>query len=101
MINTLILHKPLAKLGELLKKECPQNDCLVYRNTYEQYVEAKADYDRITEQFPDLAQVTVYALEHSIRRLEMDLYKMWGENYAVIQYRKAAGMYAENGGPNV
>lgn len=35
MTDTLILFKPLADFGEALKKDCPKNDCIVYRNIYE------------------------------------------------------------------
>lgn len=47
MTDTLILFKPLAEFGEALKKECPNNDCVIYRNIYERYCEEYADYKRI------------------------------------------------------
>ena len=45
MTDTLILFKPLAEFGEALKKECPNNDCVIYRNVYERYCEEYADYN--------------------------------------------------------
>lgn len=92
MIDTLILFKPLADFGEALKKECPKNDCAIYRNIYERYCEEYADYKRIKEAFADLSEATVRALEHAIRTSEMELYKMWFENYAVLKHRAALGM---------
>lgn len=94
MTNTLILFKPLADFGEALKNECPQNDCIVYRNIYERYCEEYADYKRITEAFADLSEATIRALEHAIRQSELELYKMWAENYAVLKRRAALGMSA-------
>lgn len=99
MADTLILFKPLADLGEALKKECPKNDCMVYRNVYERYCEEYADYKRITEAFTDLSEVTIRALEHAIRQSELELYKMWAENYAVLKRRAALGMSAGNEPP--
>jgi len=97
--DTLILCKPLADLGEALKKECPQNDCIVYRNKYESYCELYADYARIKAAVADLNSVTIRALEHAIRKSVLDLHEMWAENYAVWKYRAAAGMSASKEPP--
>lgn len=92
MTDTLILFKPLADFGEALKKDCPKNDCIIYRNIYEQYCEEYADYKRIKEAFADLSEATIRTLEHAIRTSEKELYKMWFENYAVLKQRAALGM---------
>ena len=92
MTDTLILFKPLADFGEALKKECPNNDCIVYRNIYERYCEEYADYKRIKEAFADLSEATIRTLEHAIRTSEKELYTMWFENYAVLKQRAALGM---------
>ena len=92
MTDTLILFKSLADFGEALKKDCPKNDCVVYRNIYERYCEEYADYKRIKEAFGDLSEATVRALEHAIRKSEKELYEMWFENYAVLKQRAALGM---------
>lgn len=99
MIDTLILFKPLAEFGEALKKECPNNDCVIYRNVYERYCEEYADYNRIKEAFADLSEATVRALEHAIRTSEKELYAMWFENYAVLKQRAALGMAYGNAKP--
>lgn len=92
MGNTLILFKPLAEFGEALKKDCPKNDCVVYRNTYEQYCEAFADYKHIKEACDGLHDTTIRALEHAIREAELTLHEMWANNYAVLKQREALGM---------
>lgn len=92
MTDTLILFRALANFGEALKKECPQNDCIIFRNIYERYCEEYADYKRIKEAFADLSEATVRALEHAIRTSEKELYAMWFENYAVLKQRAALGM---------
>ncbi len=99
MTDTLILFKPLAEFGEALKKECPNNDCVIYRNVYERYCEEYADYNRIKEAFADLSEATVRALEHAIRTSEKELYAMWFENYAVLKQRAALGMAYGNAKP--
>lgn len=98
MTDTLILFKPLADFGEALKKECPKNDCAIYRNIYERYCEVYADYKRIREAFADLSEGTVRTLEHAIRTSEKELYTMWFENYAVLKQRAALGMVGGGGG---
>lgn len=90
--DTLILFKPLADFGETLKKDCPKNDCAIYRNIYERYCEEYADYKRITETIVDLSEATIRALERAIRHSEKELYSMWFENYAVLKQRGALGM---------
>lgn len=92
MIDTLILFKPLAEFGEALKKECPNNDCTIYRDTYKKYCVEYADYKRIREALPDLSKETVRVLEHAIRAREIELYAMWFENHAVLKQRDALGM---------
>ena len=94
--DTLILFKPLADFGEALKKECPQNDCIVYRNIYERYCEKYDDYKRIKAAVADLSDATIRTLEHGIRADEKELYEMWAENYAVLKCRAALGMSAGN-----
>ena len=99
MTDTLILFRPLAEFGEALKKECPNNDCASYRNSYERYCEEYADYKRIKEAFTDLSEATARALEHAIRTSEKELYAMWFDNYAVLKQRAALGMDYANTKP--
>ena len=89
MTDTLILFKPPADFGEALKKDCPKNDCIIYRNIYERYCEEYTDYKRIKETFADLSEATIRTLEHAIRASEKELYAMWFENYAVLKQRAA------------
>lgn len=90
--DTLILFRPLADLGEALKKECPQNDCISYKVEYERYCELYADYQRIKEAVGDISETTVRVIEHAIRQKELELHRLWSENYAVQKHRKSIGM---------
>lgn len=99
MTDTLILFKPLADFGEALKKDCPKNDCIIYRNIYERYCEEYTDYKRIKETFADLSEATIRTLEHAIRASEKELYAMWFENCAVLKQRDALGMAYGNAKP--
>lgn len=70
MTDTLALYRALADFGEALRASCPHNDCTIYRNTYEMYCEAYEDYKRIKETLPGIHDVTIRALESSIRKRE-------------------------------
>ena len=76
--DTLILCKALADFGEALKKDCPKNDCTIYRNIYERYCEEYADYKRITEAIAELSDTTRRALEHAIRKCDWLLFYLGG-----------------------
>jgi len=94
--DTLILCKALAELGEALKEDCPKNDCVVFRNTYEIYCELFADYRRIKDAVSGLSGGTIRAIEHAIRKSELQLYDMWANNYAIWKYRVAAGLISKD-----
>lgn len=89
--DTLILFKPLADFGETLKKECPQNDCIIYKVEYERYCELYADYKRIKASVGNISETTVRVIEHAIRQKELELHRMWSENYAVLKHRQSIG----------
>lgn len=88
LLDTLIFFKPLTDFGEKLKKECPDNDCIIYRNIYEIYCEKCVDYKRIREAVPDLSQSTIRALERAIHSSQKELYEMWTNNYAILKQRE-------------
>lgn len=95
MTDTLILYKTLAEFGEALKRDCPKNDCSVYRSIYERYCEEYADYQRIKAAIPDLSAATVRALEYAIHTSVQALYEMWFKSPAVLKQRAALGMCAK------
>lgn len=96
MTDTLILYKSLADFGETLKKDCPKNDCVIYRNIYERYCKEYADYQRIKAAVPNLSEATVRTLERAIRASEKDLYEMWFNNSAVLKQRYTLGMVSNS-----
>ena len=83
MVN---LFKGQETLGEMLIQDCPNNDCIVYRNVYEMYKEISADYERLSGTISD---TTAHALESRIIKLHKELTEMYFSNYAVQEYRKA------------
>lgn len=96
MTNVLILFEPLANFGEALKKDCPKNDCVIYRNIYERYCEEYADYQQIKATVPNLSETTIRTLEHAIRASEKELYEMWFNNSAVLKQRDTLGMVSNS-----
>jgi predicted DNA-binding transcriptional regulator len=78
--------RPRAKeLGEALKKECPQNDCIIYRNLYNQYSDMIGDYRNSNLNFSD---ATVRALIHAVNKTGYEIESMYIENYAIQLYKR-------------
>lgn len=81
---------PYAKIGEALMKECPNNDCITFRNVYGIFRAVEADYKRIIEAFPDLDESTELAILKKLHECRKELHEMYSGNYAIQKYRKAA-----------
>jgi hypothetical protein len=73
------------KLGEALKKECPQNDCIIYRNLYNQYSDMIGDYRNSNLNISD---ATISALIHAINKTGYEIEGMYRENYAIQIYKR-------------
>lgn len=81
---------PYAKIGEALLKDCPDNDCIIFRNVYGIFRAVEADYKRIIEAFPDLDESTELAILKKLHECRKQLHEMYSDNYAIQKYRKAA-----------
>lgn len=80
---------PYAKIGEALLKDCPDNDCIFFRNVYGIFRAVEADYKRIIEAFPDLDESTELAILKKLHECRKQLHEMYSDNYAIQKYRKA------------
>lgn len=76
--------RALYQLGKKMESECPQNDCIVYRNTFRMAKEVDAALDKLT---PD--SCPALALRYELRKLVSVLRELYLENHAVRIYRKA------------
>lgn len=68
-------------IGESLLQDCPQNDCIIYRNLYDNYTHLVADYCQGAGLLSDATLSTIY---REINRLGHEIEQMWITNYAVI-----------------
>ena len=71
-------------LGRKLMENCPDNDCVVYRNTFKMWREVTEDYFRVKNEH------CKRILKCEGDRLMRELERMYISNYAVNQYRRAA-----------
>ena len=83
------LFHPYAKIGEELLKECPQNDCIIFRNVYGIFRAVEADYKRIIEAFPDLDESTELSILKKLHECRKTLNEMYSGNYAIQRYKEA------------
>ncbi|WP_312047741.1 hypothetical protein [Anaerotignum sp.] len=68
-------------LGMELMKECPTNDCMVFRNTFKMCLDLDEQIDYVT----GLARRT---LEEKFYKYQRELFKMSFHNHAIHEYRK-------------
>lgn len=74
--------RALYQLGQKMEAECPDNDCIVYRNTFRMARELDGAIDGMDpDSYPALT------LRSELRKLLADLQEMYSENYAVCKYR--------------
>ena len=76
--------RKMYALGVLLASDCPQNDCTIYRNTFEILREIDEQLDRVTE-YPWIVLHNAY--NHEAGELE----RMYLFNHAVREYRRTHG----------
>jgi hypothetical protein len=77
-------NKNLIVLGEKLLTDCPDNDCVIYRNTYKMWNEITEDITRVKGKHSERV------LQYEADKLMRELYRMYIGNFAVNQYRRAA-----------
>jgi len=82
------IKKEMADLGEAMVENCPDNDCIIYRNAYNIVCRQQMDYFHIIARCPDLSDHTLSALESSIRKNLCFLSELFYGNYAVEKYKK-------------
>lgn len=85
--ETLILRKNVDEFGKALVEDCPDNDCVIFRNVYLRYCELLADYKAILGADLGLFDSTKRVLEHGIYQEECKLLDMWKTNYAVYVHK--------------
>lgn len=71
----------LFTLGMKLLEDCPENDCIIYRNIFKICLELDEQIDRVTGRAREV-------LKSELRREVYELWEMVLENYAVGEYRK-------------
>lgn len=74
------------KLGKKLQEECPQNDCIVYRNIFERYEEMTNDLEIVKAAL--CSESTIRAVEVAILKDIRELTEMYFENYAVQLFKE-------------
>lgn len=74
------ISKRARQIGESLLQDCPQNDCTIYRNLYEDYTNLVADY---CQGAALLADATLSLIYREINRLGHEIEQMRLTNYAV------------------
>lgn len=74
------ISKRACQIGESLIQDCPQNDCTIYRNLYEDYTNLVADYCQGAGLFSDATLSLIY---REINRLGHEIERMRITNYAV------------------
>lgn len=67
-------------IGESLLQDCPQNDCVIYRNLYDKYTDLVVDYCQGAALLSDATLSLIY---REINRLGHEIEQMWITNYAV------------------
>lgn len=82
------MFSAIAQIGDELLKDCPQNDCIIFRNVYGIFRAVEADYKRIIEAFPDLDESTELSITRKMNDCRKELAEMFTDNYAIQKYRK-------------
>ena len=83
-IKYLELGYSLRSLGEQLIKNCPDNDCMIYRNIYVDYQKSISQYNAFADQLTDTLKI---GMRKALRESKNELIRMYSENYAIQQYK--------------
>lgn len=78
------LVKPIYKLGQRLETDCPDNDCVIYRNVFRMALELEDAMDGMD---PDSHPART--LRKELMKLVSDLRELYSKNVAVRRYRGA------------
>ena len=74
-----------AAVGGVLEITCPENDCIIYRNLFRQYVDLRCDYYTGENV---LSETTKQLMTLHSRALGLELEKMFRFNEAVRSFRQ-------------
>ena len=74
-----------AAVGGVLEITCPENDCIIYRNLFRQYVDLRCDYYTGEDV---LSETTKQLMTLHSRALGLELEKMFRFNEAVRSFRQ-------------
>ena len=77
------MNAKMITIGKNLERECPDNDCRIYLNTFVMWKDVREALRGCL-----LGAHSEWVLEKEQRRLERDLEKMFLFNTAVKNYRK-------------
>lgn len=75
----------VAAVGGVLEITCPENDCIIYRNLFRQYVDLRCDYYTGEDV---LSETTKQLMTLHSRALGLELEKMFRFNEAVRSFRQ-------------
>lgn len=81
--NFGVIDAELYALGQALAENCPQNDCVVYRNIFQQARE-------LDEALDGLDGYAAGIIRRELRARVRELGRMYRTNYAISNYRKGA-----------
>lgn len=68
------------RIGESLLRDCPQNDCVIYRNLYDDYTNLVADYCQGAALLSDVTLEMIYC---KISKIGRELERMRVSNHAI------------------
>ena len=80
-------------VGESLKRECPDNDCRLFLNTYNMVTEAAAAYNEI-EASGKYTETALNLMRKGIREQISFLHDMNCNNFAIREYKKTHSVKA-------
>lgn len=77
---------PILDFGRSLMENCPNNDCVIYRNLYRMYDGVRRDLDGCL-----LSEHSIFVLRHEQEKLYYEMLHMYRVNYAVRKERRNRG----------
>ena len=80
----LALGYSLRSLGEQLRKNCPENDCMLYLKIYNDYCESLDQFQMIGNKMTTTLQI---GMRKILRERKKELERLYSENYAIQCYK--------------
>lgn len=73
----------VKNIGEALVKNCPDNDCVIFKNLFLEHEAIQEDLRGCI-----LSSYSRHILEEKCRKIAVELHRMTYENYAVNNFKK-------------